>query len=67
MLTFQRLHPGEFIRAQHPFSHSRERLGLSVEMTNICYLGIKLLITALGQPVTDQVRLERPLFSSREA
>ncbi len=67
MLTFQCLYSGEFICAQDPLVCSRKRLGLPVETTDVGYLGIELLVIAFGQPVADEVWLESPFFSKREA
>ncbi len=67
VLTLQRLYPGEFIRTQDPFPHRRKRLSLSIETTDVGYLGVELLVIAPCQPVADEVRLESPLFINREA
>lgn len=67
VFAFQGLHPGQFVSTHHDFALFREFWGLLIQRVEVCGLLIEPLICCLRQPVTDQVRLETPFFSSRDA
>ncbi len=65
MLAFQRLHPGQFIGAEHPFPLRRQGRRFLVQMADIPHPFFEEWVVGRGQPVADTVGLESPLFRSR--
>jgi len=67
MFAFQGLDAGHFISAHHGFALLCQFWSLFVQRIDIIHLLVEAFIGFPGQPVTDQVRLEAPFLSSREA
>src|SRR4030067_340225 len=67
VFSFQGLNAGHFIGTQHGFALCYQFWSLLIQRIDVIHLLIEPLIRFLGQPVTDQVRLEAPFLSSREA
>ena len=67
VFAFQGLHPGHFVSTHHDFALFREFWGVLIQLVDVGGLLVKPLICFLRQPVTDQMRLETPFFSSRDA
>src|SRR4030066_203122 len=67
VFSFQGLNAGHFIGTQHGFALFYQFWSVLIQRIDVIHLLIEPLIRFLGQPVTDQVRLEAPFLSSREA
>ena len=67
MHPLQRLHARQFVGADDPFAVGCALRCLAIQRANRCYLGGKRRIVARGEPVANQMWLERPLLSSRAA
>jgi hypothetical protein len=69
VLAFQCLNPGHFIRTHHRFTFFGQFWSLLVQSIDIVHLFIEPFVFCFlrRQPVTDQVWLETPFLSSREA
>lgn len=67
VFALQGLHPGQFIRAHHPFACGRQCGRLVVQGADILYFGVKLRVRCRGQPIPDQVGLQSVFFQRRAA
>lgn len=69
MFSFQGLNAGHFIGAQHGFALFRQFWSLFIQRIDVIHLFIKpfVFFFVRCQPIPDQVRLEAPFLSSREA
>ena len=63
MFAFQRLHPGQFISADHLFTLRRQVWRLFIQLVDVtCFFNKLGFILAAGQPVTDLVGFEIRFF-----
>ncbi len=69
MFAFQRLNASHFVRAHHGFAFFCQFWSLVIQLIDVFNLLIEpfILFFVRRQPVTDQVRLETPFLSSRDA